>query len=208
MAKATTVFVCRACGASFPRWLGRCTSCGEWDALEEQVKRAGATATTARAAPGAAVRAGATRVADVQADDNERIQTGIGELDRVLGGGVVLGGVVLVGRDPGVGQSTLLLQALAGLASRGCRSMYVSGEESAGQTASRAKRLGAQADELVITGRFFASNPIRVFPLIIPPCTGTGSTISALDTRIGSASGFPPLVSQCAISLLRAYVRS
>src|SRR6185437_10653998 len=76
--------------------------------------------------------------------------TGIGELDRVLGGGVVLGGVTLLGGDPGVGKSTLLMQALAGLAAKGCRSLYVSGEESAAQTASRARRLGAMTEDLLV----------------------------------------------------------
>lgn len=147
MAKVSTVFACRACGATFPRWLGRCTSCGEWDALEEQ-RRSGTPAPRVSGAP----RSLATRVGDVQADTSPVAVTGIGELDRVLGGGVVLGGVTLVGGEPGVGKSTLLMQALAGLAARGCRALYVSGEESAGQTAERARRLGAdaQGDLLVL----------------------------------------------------------
>src|SRR6202011_6166991 len=84
-------------------------------------------------------------VTEIDADHAARIPTGIGELDRVLGGGAVLGGVTLVGGDPGVGKSTLLMQALAGLAAKGCRSLYVSGEESAGQTAARGRRPGGTA---------------------------------------------------------------
>jgi DNA repair protein RadA/Sms len=146
VAKAQTQFVCQACGAFFPRWVGRCTSCGAWNTLvEEKVSRS--------ASPGALRERRATAamaVKDIDADHAARIPSGIGELDRVLGGGAVLGGVTLLGGDPGVGKSTLLLQALAGLAAKGCRALYVSGEESAGQTAARARRLGVAADELLV----------------------------------------------------------
>lgn len=135
MAKPTVTFVCNACGASFPQWLGRCTGCGAWETLEEQKKTKGRPLSSNGARP--------MPLDDVPADANDRTLTGIGELDRVLGGGAVRGGVTLVGGDPGIGKSTLLLQALAGLAAHGIKSLYVTGEESAAQTASRAKRLGA-----------------------------------------------------------------
>src|SRR5262249_37331121 len=140
MAKDHTQFVCQACGAFFPRWVGRCTSCGAWNTLvEEALPRRGASPPGSRAAQ---AKSAAQPVKDVDVDQAARVPTGIGELDRVLGGGAVLGGVTLLGGDPGVGKSTLLLQALAGLAHKGCRALYVSGEESAGQTAARARRLG------------------------------------------------------------------
>lgn len=145
MAKATTTFVCNACGASFPRWLGRCTSCGAWESLEEQRKSKGSTA-------GAASLGGSRPVAldEVSADTTDRTPTGLGELDRVLGGGMVRGGVTLVGGDPGIGKSTLLLQALSGAARAGQKALYVSGEESASQTAARARRLGASSQHLFV----------------------------------------------------------
>ncbi|HSQ62241.1 MAG TPA: DNA repair protein RadA [Polyangiaceae bacterium] len=139
MAKIQTKFVCQACGASFSKWLGRCTECGAWNTVSEE---------TVRERPrGAAAAARAVPLSEVEADRFARVPTGIGELDRILGGGVVLGGVTLVGGDPGIGKSTLLLQALAGLASRKLRVLYVSGEESAGQTAARARRLGADQND-------------------------------------------------------------
>src|ERR1700722_15933393 len=142
MAKASTQFTCQACGAFFPRWVGRCTSCGAWNTLVEEAapKRSASLAPQDASLPTLAARA--QRVGEVDADHAARLPTGLGELDRVLGGGAVLGGVTLVGGDPGVGKSTLLMQALAGLAAQGHRSLYVSGEESAGQTAVRARGLG------------------------------------------------------------------
>ncbi len=150
--KASTQFVCGACAAIFPRWMGRCTSCNAWNTLVEEV----APKRSASAGPGGAARPGgptaARPLAEIDGRDaSMRIQTGIGELDRVLGGGAVLGGVTLVGGDPGVGKSTLLLQALAGLVRGGHRALYVSGEESAGQIAARARRLGCPEDgELLV----------------------------------------------------------
>ncbi|HEY2511752.1 MAG TPA: DNA repair protein RadA [Polyangiaceae bacterium] len=148
MAKSTTQYVCQACSAVFPKWVGRCTSCAAWNTLVEEVTRRGNGSSGASLGGGAGNgrAAGAVPVSAVDVDHAARLPTGIGELDRVLGGGAVLGGVTLLGGDPGVGKSTLLLQALAGLAARGCRSLYVSGEESAGQTAARARRIAALPD--------------------------------------------------------------
>ena len=146
--KRSTQFVCGACAAVFPRWMGRCTSCNAWNTLVEEVapKRSTGGGIGSGGSGGAArggVASAARPLADIDGRDaSMRIQTGIGELDRVLGGGAVLGGVTLVGGDPGVGKSTLLLQALAGLVRNGHRALYVSGEESAGQIAARARRLG------------------------------------------------------------------
>ena len=142
MAKVQTKHVCQACGASFAKWIGRCTECGAWNTVSEEVVR--------DKPKGAAPGSRAVPLSEVAADEFARVPTGIGELDRILGGGVVLGGVTLVGGDPGIGKSTLLLQALAGLASRKLKCLYVSGEESAGQTAARARRLGAHNDELML----------------------------------------------------------
>lgn len=145
MAKNDTQYVCQACGATSPRWLGRCTTCQEWNTLVEERTSADAKKARPRKDPG---KSRAVPIGDVAADTHARIETGIAELDRVLGGGLVPGGVVLLGGDPGVGKSTLLLQALARLSQRGIVTLYVSGEESAGQTAARARRLGAAANEL------------------------------------------------------------
>ena len=161
MAKESTQYVCQGCGAISPRWLGRCPSCGGWNTLVEELARATTKSGRARAGLGRGRDApgeGRPVAADaVPEDAAARLPTGIDELDRVLGGGAVLGSVVLVGGDPGVGKSTLLLQALAGIARRGPSTLYASGEESVAQIALRARRLGligdgSHADKLQLVG--------------------------------------------------------
>jgi DNA repair protein RadA/Sms len=151
VARAETRFVCQACGASFLRWEGQCRSCAAWNTLVETVVRAGARgdAATAAARRGsrAAARPGAgevTPLANIEAPSVPRLPTDLRELDRVLGGGLVAGSLVLVGGEPGIGKSTLLLQAAAGLVrgGEGRHVLYVSGEESASQLRLRAHRLG------------------------------------------------------------------
>jgi DNA repair protein RadA/Sms len=145
MAKPVTQYVCQSCGTTSVKWLGRCGGCGGWNTFaEERVAPAEASRRLGEAS------AGAVALKDISPDSSARVSTGIAELDRVLGGGAVLGGVVLVGGDPGVGKSTLLLQALVGMQARGVRALYVSGEESAAQTALRARRLGLECPELLV----------------------------------------------------------
>ena len=138
MAKPTHRYVCQSCGAAYPKWSGRCDSCGEWNTLVEE---------TVEARPGPANRAAARgRVGFVGLEGSAapppRVASAIPELDRVLGGGFVPASAVLVGGDPGIGKSTLLLQAAAAIARSGHRVMYVSGEESVDQVRLRARRLG------------------------------------------------------------------
>jgi DNA repair protein RadA/Sms len=174
MAKGLTQFSCQACGAIFPKWVGRCTTCGAWNTLVEE-----ATPRRGGGGAGSPHRASAAQpVKDIDADQAARIPTGIGEFDRVLGGGAVLGGVTLLGGDPGVGKSTLLLQALAGLAHKGCRALYVSGEESAGQTAARARRLGSVADDLLV----LAENDLSVIEGVIADAKPTALVLDSVQT--------------------------
>ena len=142
MARPTSRFVCQSCAAISPKWAGRCENCSEWNSIvEEAITRPGPTgkAPTGKAATGRRVEfvgmAGS-------ADPPPRCPTGIAELDRVLGGGLVQASAVLVGGDPGIGKSTLMLQAAASLARQGRRVFYVSGEESIEQLRLRARRLG------------------------------------------------------------------
>ena len=153
MAKAKTAYVCSDCGASSSKWQGQCAECGAWNTLAEFVVEpasAGKGAAPARQHGSWAGRpesAGITALRDVSQDAEVRVSTTIGELDRVLGGGLVEGSVVLVGGDPGIGKSTLLLQALALMAAR-VPALYVTGEESLAQVAGRAQRLGLPLDGL------------------------------------------------------------
>src|SRR5690349_21074695 len=147
MPRATSVFVCSACGTETAKWHGQCTGCGEWNTLAEEVRapvpagRGGGG--RGGGAPSRAVKPVA--LADVQAPRIPRLSTGIGELDRILGGGLVPGSLVLLGGSPGIGKSTLTSMALGNLEGAGRRTLYVSGEESAAQIKLRAERLPGAA---------------------------------------------------------------
>jgi DNA repair protein RadA/Sms len=143
--KPTSVFSCSACGAQTPKWHGQCPSCGEWNTLVEE------PATSARAARGSSGPAPRpVPLREVTVQRSPRLTTAIGELDRVLGGGLVPGSLVLLGGSPGIGKSTLTNMALGHLAGAGRRTLYVSGEESAAQIRLRAERLGADALEVPV----------------------------------------------------------
>src|SRR6266487_1177452 len=134
----TSVFSCSACGAQTPKWHGQCPACGEWNTLVEERARTGPARAPRAASP--ALRPVPLR--DVTVQRTPRLTTAIGELDRVLGGGLVPGSLVLLGGSPGIGKSTLTNMALGHLQRTGHRTLYVSGEESAAQVRLRAERLG------------------------------------------------------------------
>ena len=138
MAKEKTQYTCTDCGGITPKWLGKCPSCNAWNTLIESVVDSNGPAKNRYA--GMAALAPASEVAvlsDIESQDVARTPTGQEELDRVLGGGMVQGGVVLIGGDPGIGKSTLILQAMDGLQRSGMSTLYVTGEESAAQVALR-----------------------------------------------------------------------
>jgi DNA repair protein RadA/Sms len=153
MARPTTIHVCTECGHASARWSGRCAGCGAWNTLvEERAPAGGASGAGGGAAAGAGRGRAATpvRLADVRADRVPRLATGIGEFDRVLGGGLVPGSLVLLGGPPGIGKSTLTGMTLGHLAAAGRRTLYLSGEESAAQVRLRAERLGGAALEVPV----------------------------------------------------------
>ncbi|MEM9059975.1 MAG: DNA repair protein RadA [Pseudomonadota bacterium] len=143
MAKNSTQYVCRECGAAHRKWAGQCGSCGAWDTLDEDLglSTAGPAAKALGQAKGRTIQ-----LSSLIGDEAPpaRTESGIGELDRVLGGGLVPGSAILLGGDPGIGKSTLLLQAVAAFAARGAKTVYVSGEEAAAQIRMRATRLGVR----------------------------------------------------------------
>lgn len=144
MAKSKTTFVCQNCGASYPKWTGKCDNCGEWNTLIEQMHTSYGKSAVARSS--GTVLKPQTLQAIAGDDKSTRLTTGIGDLDDVLGGGILLGGVILLAGQPGIGKSTLLLQTTAHVAKNN-PVLYVSGEESAAQVKLRAVRLGANASE-------------------------------------------------------------
>ena len=148
MAKAKTHFVCQSCGYQAPKWLGRCPGCQDWNTfveervIEEKAPERDLLGLEAEAVP--------MPLTEIVREERERLQIGIGEFDRVLGGGIVFGSVILVGGDPGIGKSTLLLQVMNRLASKERKVLYISGEESLQQTKMRADRLGVSSDHLYV----------------------------------------------------------
>jgi DNA repair protein RadA/Sms len=148
MAKAKTHFVCQSCGYQAPKWLGKCPGCLEWNTfaeeriIEEKIPERDLLGFEAEAVP--------TSITEILREERGRLEIGIGEFDRVLGGGIVFGSVILVGGDPGIGKSTLLLQMMNCLASKGKRVLYISGEESLQQTKMRAERLGIFSEPLFV----------------------------------------------------------
>ncbi len=200
MAKPVTRYVCQNCGAVYPKWSGRCDACGEWNTLVEE---------TTEARPGAAAKAGSgKRVAFVGLEGTTapppRAETGIAELDRVLGGGLVPASVVLVGGDPGIGKSTLMLQAAATLSRAGRRVLYVSGEESVEQVRLRARRLGLADAKMELAAA------INVRDIAATLEQATDATLVVIDSiqtmwldTIESAPGTVAQVRACSFELIR-----
>jgi len=145
--KQKTAFVCTECGAEYPRWGGQCTACGEWNVIKE-VRLGADVKSSARSSGYTGSRSEVKLLSDVDLAQAERIPTGLAEFDRVLGGGIVLGSVVLIGGAPGAGKSTILLQVIANVAKKGFSVLYVSGEESLQQIAERAHRLRLDASTI------------------------------------------------------------
>lgn len=148
MVKVKTKFLCNECGYESPKWYGKCPGCGAWNSMTEEIEK---TVKTQGMNSGLFhVKETPQSIINIESGKEPRIQTGIGELNRVLGGGVVPGSLVLVGGDPGIGKSTLLLQTSHEMARTGLKVLYISGEESVRQTKLRAERLGALSPELFV----------------------------------------------------------
>jgi DNA repair protein RadA/Sms len=181
-----TLFCCQNCGYQTPKWLGRCPDCGQWESLVEE------RLTSPAKQPG---RAGAsqapkpTPLAEIAAGDEERRSTGIGELDRVLGGGMVGGSAVLIGGDPGIGKSTLLLQATASLAGAGVKALYVSGEESAQQIRMRAERLGLGESMAWVLCETSLERVLETAQSLEPDVVAVDSIQAVSSAELGSAAG-------------------
>jgi len=183
-----SIYACAECGHSSPKWMGQCPSCHRWNTLHEEV--APDVRSSSRApSPGGAAKP--IRLAEVVASEDERIRTGITELDRVLGGGVVPGMLVLLGGDPGIGKSTLMLTALDRLAKQlsGRPVLYVSGEESARQVKLRADRLGVDAPNLHLLAETDASRVLHVASQLEPAVLAVDSIQTQYLPELASAPG-------------------
>ncbi|MFA6015083.1 MAG: DNA repair protein RadA [Gallionellaceae bacterium] len=201
MAKAKTIYSCTECGGQSPKWQGQCAHCGEWNTLVESVAEAppaaGKNRFSALAASGKL-----QQLADVEASEVSRTPTGIAEFDRVLGGGLVEGGVVLIGGDPGIGKSTLLLQALAHL-SQTQKVLYVSGEESAQQIALRAIRLSLDARSVNLLPEIQLEKIQATITHEKPDVVVIDSIQTVYSEQLTSAPGSVAQVRECAAQLTR-----
>lgn len=198
MAKAKTQYTCTECGASEPKWQGQCPSCQAWNTLVETVPEAATQSRFASLAPTAQLQ----KLADVEAQDVSRQATGIAEFDRVLGGGLVAGGVVLIGGDPGIGKSTLLLQTVCKV-SQSLKSFYISGEESAQQIAMRAQRLGLDARQVDVLAEINLEKISQVLQQHKPDVVVIDSIQTVYSEALQSAPGSVAQVRECSAQLTR-----
>ncbi len=205
MARAKTVYVCAQCAHETSKWLGRCPACGEWNTLGEQKKAAEPKTPQHEARTFRLPNSDANKpkpLADISADAAARASTGISELDRVLGGGLVPGSLVLVGGDPGIGKSTLLLQALAGIADTTGPTLYVTGEESPEQVKLRATRLGVVTDRILLLAETKADRIALEIERAKPSAVVIDSIQTIYDPEIKSAPGSVVQIREVAARLL------
>ena len=200
--KAKTVYRCTECGADHAKWAGRCDACGEWNTLVEEVVHRtsdvrGKASDAGRAA--SAVR----RLGDVAGSESPRWTTGIAEFDFALGGGIVPGSMVLVGGEPGIGKSTLLLQVAARLQSGGRRALYVSGEESPLQVRLRADRLAEPADDVQLLSETNLETVIATAAVVRPDVLVVDSIQTLFTAHLEGAPGNVGQVRECAARLMR-----
>jgi DNA repair protein RadA/Sms len=200
MAKDKSQFICRECGTAFPKWQGQCDGCGSWNTLEET--RAAAVSRRGQSTVSLAPTTQAVKLSDVQAKELPRIPTGSDEFDRVLGGGFVPGGVVLIGGDPGIGKSTLLLQALVHLSSV-TQTLYVSGEESVEQVALRARRLALEESALTVLAEIRLEEILAQMQYLKPQLVVVDSIQTMFSDALSAAPGSVSQVRECSARLTR-----
>jgi DNA repair protein RadA/Sms len=207
--KARTAYRCTECGAEHPKWAGRCDTCGEWNTLVEEIvaARPSTVAGRARAAGPSLAHAGSavptTRLGDLLASDTPRWTTGIAEFDFVLGGGIVPGSMVLVGGEPGIGKSTLLLQVAARLAEHGQRALYVSGEESPLQVKLRADRLSESSAHVELIAETELDTILATASAMHPQALFVDSIQTIFTSDLEGAPGNVGQVRECAARLMR-----
>lgn len=196
--KQKVQFVCQSCGTRFPKWIGKCTGCGEWETVTEELALDTEKTRFSLAAPGSP-----TPLTEVQWEDTERYKTRFTEFDHIMGGGIVPGSLVLIGGDPGIGKSTLMLQVCHSLAEKGRSVLYVSGEESAAQIKLRAGRLGASHERILL----YAENDLTRIQAQIEKLKPHLVVIDSIQTiyrpDLPSAPGSVGQVRECAAEIMR-----
>jgi len=202
MAKKSTrsVFTCQTCGYQAPKWMGKCLECGAWDTLVEETIRP-VDGDRRLTVPGEGT-ARPVAIDSVETTGEERLFTGISEFDRVLGGGVVLGSMVLIGGDPGIGKSTLMLQALHGLAGKNQKVLYVSGEESIRQLSIRSRRLGTDDAHLMVVSEINLESILSIVADMKPAALVIDSIQTMFNSDLSSAPGSVSQVREATLRLM------
>ena len=203
MAKAKTAFVCSDCGADYAKWQGQCGACNAWNTLVQFNPGSGEGARTARRQGYAGVQSEVTQLAEIDLAELPRLASGIGELDRVLGGGLVPGSVVLIGGNPGAGKSTLLLQVMCLLAGEGREALYVTGEESPQQVGMRARRLQLPRDNLKLLAETGVERVLKAAARHRPELLVVDSILVMHSAELPSAPGSVTQVRECAAYLIQ-----
>ena len=198
MPKIKTFYQCQACGYSSPKWLGKCPDCGAWNTMVEERSSSGGRMSTHTAF----ARSGPQPLSSVTGGKGKRMSTGIAELDRVLGGGVVEGSVILVGGDPGIGKSTLLIQAGARLSEGAGKVLYVSGEESPEQIKLRAERLSINSENIILLPETNLEEIIATAASLLPGVVVIDSIQTMYAEELSSAPGSVGQVRECAAKLM------
>ncbi|MCE9576508.1 MAG: DNA repair protein RadA [Deltaproteobacteria bacterium] len=194
--KPRSVYKCGSCGHDEAKWLGRCPACGEWNTFVEEVERAEPPRVSSAGSTDGQAPVKLSEVAEL--DGSSRLGSGLGELDRVLGGGLVPGALVLLGGEPGIGKSTLLLQMLAGLARRATSVLYATGEESVAQTAMRARRIGAATDRISVVAETDVDRVIAHARAARPSVLAVDSIQTMYTASLESIPGSLAQVRECA----------
>ena len=187
MAKTFTEYVCQSCGHRAPKWLGKCPECEAWSTLAEE--KITTTRLSKKVGNSAIDLKSVQSVTSVEALTQNRLITGIGEFDRTLGGGLVEGSLVLIGGDPGIGKSTLVLQSMGEMAKSGAKVLYVSGEESPAQIKLRADRLGALSDNLLVCSEICIEDVLRIVDQVQPDALVLDSIQTFFTADLQSAPG-------------------
>lgn len=195
--KPKTVYVCSECGMEFPYWAGKCANCGSWNTITEEVR----TPVRGTATPVRSVTP--TRIGEINPQSEARYRTGMAELDRVLGGGIVPGGLMLIGGDPGIGKSTLLLQ-ICGHLGQQLTILYVSGEESARQIKLRAERLGVSDQHIFVLCETDVNTIITAVEVQKPDILIVDSIQTMCLSEVSSSPGSVTQVRECTAALMRA----
>lgn len=197
MARIRSLFVCQNCGSQAPKWVGRCPECGKWDTMVEETRE------PSRGEPRPSLSSvGPQPITEIETAQEPRVHSGIEEFDRILGGGAVVGSAVLIGGDPGIGKSTLLLQVAERIAQQGKKALYVSGEESVRQTKLRAQRLGVGSDRLLLVAETDLDLILKHIQACSPDVVVVDSIQMIYKLDLHSAPGSVSQVRECGAELV------